>query len=196
MSPKKQHIINTAMKMFYANGIHAVGINEILKESGVAKKTLYHHFSGKEQLIVETLIQRDKNFVTWFEGRLNEVSPGRDALLHVFSALDDWFKSNTGILGDFRGCFFVNVSAEYSENDSEIFQQCSKHKKQIRALILSHTEILCQDKEKATELADMICVLKEGCINTAFVQQNLDIAKRLLPSIISFVNQYSSAQLK
>ena len=41
---KKEQLVATAFNLFYKYGIHAVGINRVLEESGIAKKTLYNHF--------------------------------------------------------------------------------------------------------------------------------------------------------
>ena len=48
MNDKKKLLIDTALHLFYENGINSVGINEILKVSGVAKKTMYNHFKSKD----------------------------------------------------------------------------------------------------------------------------------------------------
>ncbi|HTH11090.1 MAG TPA: TetR/AcrR family transcriptional regulator, partial [Acidovorax sp.] len=45
-SPKRDHLVDTAWKLFYRDGYHAVGIDTILAEAGVAKMTLYNHFSS------------------------------------------------------------------------------------------------------------------------------------------------------
>jgi AcrR family transcriptional regulator len=183
MSLKKKLLINTSMRMFYMHGIHAVGINEILKESGIAKKTLYHHFRSKDELIVATLIQRDQNFIEWFDNSLMEVTPGKAALRHVFIALNSWFKSEAKSLGEYRGCFFINASAEYHGENSEISDQCKKHKLQVRELIYQHAKLVCHSTSDADELTDAIFVIKEGCISTSLVQQDLNIAKKILPVI-------------
>ena len=62
MTNKKQQLTDTALKLFYEKGINSVGINEVLKVSGIAKKTLYNHFSSKEELVLATLEQRDHTF--------------------------------------------------------------------------------------------------------------------------------------
>ena len=72
---KRQQLINTAFRLFYQNGIHAVGINQILKESGIAKKTLYHHFASKEQLLLAVLEYRDQIFLQWFSGYIKRAAP-------------------------------------------------------------------------------------------------------------------------
>ena len=36
--------METASALFYAEGIHAVGVDRVVRDSGVAKATLYQHF--------------------------------------------------------------------------------------------------------------------------------------------------------
>ncbi|WP_299666825.1 TetR/AcrR family transcriptional regulator [uncultured Psychromonas sp.] len=55
MNKKRQLLIDTALSLFYKKGINTIGINEILQVSGVAKNTLYNHFSSKEELILAAL---------------------------------------------------------------------------------------------------------------------------------------------
>lgn len=55
MSKKRQQLINIALQLFYEKGINSVGINEILSVSGIAKKTLYNHFTSKEDLVLAAL---------------------------------------------------------------------------------------------------------------------------------------------
>ncbi|MDF4603837.1 TetR/AcrR family transcriptional regulator, partial [Vibrio parahaemolyticus] len=55
MNKKKQLLIDTALSLFYKQGINSIGINEVLKVSGVAKRTLYSHFESKEALILAAL---------------------------------------------------------------------------------------------------------------------------------------------
>ena len=57
-TPKRDHLLETAFRLFYRDGYHAVGIDTILAEAGLAKMTLYHHFKSKEELIVAALERR------------------------------------------------------------------------------------------------------------------------------------------
>ena len=59
---KKEQLVATAFNLFYKYGIHAVGINRVLEESGIAKKTLYNHFSSKEDLIAATVEYCDQQY--------------------------------------------------------------------------------------------------------------------------------------
>jgi AcrR family transcriptional regulator len=190
MSLKKNELTDTALQLFYQLGIHAVGINEILKESGIAKKTLYNHFKSKDDLIIAAIMKRDNNFTTWFKNKLAEAPAGENALLNVFHGLDHWFKSEVIPLGEFRGCFFLNASAEYKGINADIYELCKDHKLQIRALIYEHVKVICSSSLDANELTNTLCILKEGCISTAFVQHDLNSAKTMIPVITNLFEQY------
>ncbi|HII91874.1 MAG TPA: TetR/AcrR family transcriptional regulator [Methanosarcina sp.] len=52
----REKILNTAAFLFQKNGYHATGLNEIIKESGTPKGSLYYHFpNGKEELVAATI---------------------------------------------------------------------------------------------------------------------------------------------
>ncbi|MER1987557.1 MAG: TetR/AcrR family transcriptional regulator [Solibacillus sp.] len=52
----KDKILETATRLFYFQGFHGTGLNQILKESGCPKGSLYHYFpNGKEQLAEEAI---------------------------------------------------------------------------------------------------------------------------------------------
>jgi AcrR family transcriptional regulator len=43
-SQARQRILETADRLFYREGVRAVGIDRIIAEAGVAKMSLYNHF--------------------------------------------------------------------------------------------------------------------------------------------------------
>ncbi len=57
---RREQLVSVAFDLFYRYGVHAVGINRVLAESGVAKKTLYNHFPSKEDLVAATVDYRDR----------------------------------------------------------------------------------------------------------------------------------------
>lgn len=184
---KKQQIIDTAMPMFYLHGIHAVGINEILKVSGIAKKTLYHHFESKEALIVATLNLRHANFIRWLSTILETAESPQRALVDVFNGLDDWFNHRVPQLGSFRGCFFINASAEYSEPGHPIFEACSQHKTKVNTLFLKQTQLFTNDDQEAERLANVLSILKDGCITAAHVQNDSKAALKVIDTVRALV---------
>ncbi|MCX4188151.1 TetR/AcrR family transcriptional regulator, partial [Methylophaga sp. OBS4] len=167
---KRQQLVEAAFSLFYRFGIHAVGINQILQQAEVAKKTLYSHFASKEALVTAVLDYRDQRFYNWLESRMNQYEPGEQALLAMFHALDDWFNNRVASLDDFNGCFFINTCAEYGDPESPIHQQCNNHKQRVRELIQTQLKAMNIATEKQQELVDALVLLKEGAIVLAQVQ--------------------------
>ncbi|MDR4487994.1 MAG: TetR/AcrR family transcriptional regulator [Nitrospirales bacterium] len=63
---KREQLLRTAVELFTKNGIHATGIDTIVEQSGVTKKTLYAHFRSKEELVLAALRQYDGEFRKFF----------------------------------------------------------------------------------------------------------------------------------
>ena len=184
---KKELLVRTAFKLFYTHGIHAVGVNLVLAESGIAKRTLYHHFPSKEHLIEAAVRHRDRSYHAWLVSRLDAVPAGKPALLELFNALNDWFHSRVPDLGHFNGCFFINASAEFGDRDNAIHQACAEHKTGIAALIRKHVDELSFPDGIIVEITNLVVLLKEGSISLAHVQGNLDAAleaKAILESVL------------
>lgn len=165
-SDRREHLIDTAIRLFAAHGFHATGIDTILKESGVSKKTLYRHFRSKEELILGALRKYDGQFRNGFMREVEAVADTPyDRLLAVFDVAQDWFQQNS-----FYGCMFINAVGEYSAPDTPIRQACKDFKTMMRGYIVG----LCRDLKvrDPEELADEIAMLLEGAIVTAQVSQS------------------------
>lgn len=184
---KQELLVRTAFKLFYTRGIHAVGVNLVLAESGIAKRTLYHHFPSKEHLVEAVVRHRDRSYRAWLISRLETVPAGKPALLELFNALNDWFHSRVPDIDHFNGCFFINASAEFGDRDNAIHQACAEHKTGITALIRKHVEELSLPEGIIMEITNLAVLLKEGSISLAHVQGNLDAAleaKGILDSVL------------
>ncbi|EGQ7647622.1 TetR/AcrR family transcriptional regulator [Vibrio alginolyticus] len=168
MNKKKQLLIDTALSLFYKQGINSIGINEVLNVSGVAKRTLYNHFESKEALIIAALEQRHQIFMEWLEEKLSSAQTCAEVIDQLFTALNGWFHGSEEKLGEFRGCFFINTSAEFSDDSGEIATYCRYHKQQVRELIQRYL------KSDNASLLDAICIMKEGAITTAYMTKEYD----------------------
>ncbi|KDM93566.1 TetR/AcrR family transcriptional regulator [Photobacterium galatheae] len=180
---KKQLLIETALTLFYRQGIHAVGINEVLKVSGVAKKTLYSHFASKDELVLAALAARDDIFMAWLAQLLSPAQDDAERITRLFNGLSDWFHNRVPALSPFRGCFFINTSAEFSEENAAIIAYCRDHKHKVRALIQQH--LSCQDEA----LLDTVCLMKEGAIVSAFVEKDLDAAEKCVEVLMNLLHK-------
>nr|WP_184942137.1 TetR/AcrR family transcriptional regulator [Planomonospora venezuelensis] len=109
-SPARARILDTATRLFYAEGVHPVGIDRIIAEAGVAKATFYHHFPAKDEL-VRAYLEAEHGRQRAAAEMLRAASAGpREALLSLFDHLGE-----TGAGPMFRGCPFTNAAAEYPD---------------------------------------------------------------------------------
>lgn len=189
---KQELLVRTAFKLFYTRGIHAVGVNLVLAESGIAKRTLYHHFPSKEHLVEAAVRYRDRSYRAWLISRLENVPAGKSALLELFNAFDDWFHSRVPDIDHFNGCFFINASAEFGDRDNPIHRACAEHKADITASIRRHVDELALSKELTEEITSLVVLLKEGAISMAHVQGNLNAALEAKGILKNILNSYAS----
>jgi len=160
-SPKRDHLLATAWKLFYRDGYRAVGIDTLLEKAGVAKMTLYNHFASKEELIVAVLEQRSRNLLEAVDDAIAKAgrTPARQ-LSSVFDGLKTWFAAD-----EFRGCAFIRALSEYPEPDHPIHQAAWKHKRAMNARIRSIVE--SAGARDPAALADTISLLIDGSIVAA-----------------------------
>jgi AcrR family transcriptional regulator len=108
-SDMKERILKTADRLFYLQGIRAIGVDTIAAEIGISKRTLYNHFPSKDALIAAYL---ERRFV---RPPPSEPAPSATTaaaqILATFDSLERRFASP-----DFRGCPFVNAVAEVGED--------------------------------------------------------------------------------
>ena len=186
---KKQLLIENATRLFYQKGIHAVGINEVLAETKVAKKTLYDNFTGKEELLLACLEYRHQRFMSWFTALLAEKSTINEMIESLFRGLHQWFTHQVAELGEFRGCFFIHTCAEFGHPDSCVNQKCKVHKQEVEQILRNQLMYFDYSPTQSKLLAEQLAVLKEGCIVQATVSHNANSALTALEAAKSLLNQ-------
>jgi AcrR family transcriptional regulator len=155
----REKLLDRATDLFYTYGIHAVGLDRILKDVGVTKTTFYNHFESKDELTCEVLRRRHAWEFDWFMKAVSEISEGqpRSNLLAVFDVLQKWFTDP-----DFRGCQFINAAAEFPSPNDPVHREAARHKLATRKLLRDTAKAAgATDPE---ELSDQLMVLFEGAI--------------------------------
>src|SRR6185436_937300 len=110
-SQARQRILETADRLFYQDGIRAVGIDRIIAEAEVAKMSLYKHFASKDDLILAVLEHREDGVLKFFRPAMERHSKkAKTPLRAFFAALKDFFE-----LTEFRGCPFQNAAVELAD---------------------------------------------------------------------------------
>lgn len=123
----KEALFATAARLFYQHGYRATGVDRIAAESGIGKMTLYRHYPAKDDLIVAYLHDSDREFWHYFEQNTVTASTAREKLLAFFASLQEYVTSPVCY-----GCAFLNVAAEYPENDYPGHRVALEHKQAVR----------------------------------------------------------------
>lgn len=163
-SDARTRIIETAERLFYAEGVRSVGIDRIIAEAEVAKMTLYNHFESKDDLILAVLEYRETEFDSFFQSAMERrVKKGGDRLKAFFGALKEWFDSP-----GFRGCSFINATVELADPKHPASRFASQHKCRFRDML---EEIVVESAgRRSAPLRDAISLLVEGAIVTAVME--------------------------
>jgi AcrR family transcriptional regulator len=173
ISPRDR-ILQTAADLFYRHGIHSVGIDRIIEESGVAKMTFYRHFPSKARLIAEYLTQKEQNWqrlVAQFTGDAAKTPVAK--LLAIFDALELAIK-NPG----FCGCPFIKALAEFGpeRNEPEVTARIVRHFSEMERVV---TPLLKQARPThAKKLLQPLMSLITGTIVVAQATGHTGVASR------------------
>ena len=127
-SSVRDRILATASKLFYRNGIHAVGVDLVVEESGIAKTSLYRHFGNKDALVAAFLEVEDADFWRQWNAIAGRYSESAAAELEAYI---DWMDTRLRRPG-YRGCPQLNVAAELANPKHPARRVAVEHKERMR----------------------------------------------------------------
>jgi AcrR family transcriptional regulator len=179
---KRQHIVETAYRLFKRDGFHATGIDKIIAQAAVAKMTMYRHFPGKDGLIVEVLDWRRERFNRQL-GRLADAgATPQEKIVAIFDWHEGWFDDP-----DFHGCLFQHALAEFGDPKHAVFDAVMRQKRDLQHRL---RDILAQalPDERARHVATTLSMLIEGATVLAQMGQGktaIDNARTMAIDILA-----------
>ena len=87
----RERLLAAASELFYAEGVHTVGIDRVIERAGVAKASLYNTFGSKDELVRAYLEGRHAQTSERILRYLERYSTPRERLLGVFEAQGELF---------------------------------------------------------------------------------------------------------
>ena len=159
----KERILETADRLFYLQGIRAVGVDTIAAEIGISKRTLYNHFPSKDALIAAYL---ERRFV---QPRPSDKSPV-EQILGTFDSLERRFASK-----DFRGCPFVNAVAELGTEDRAVKKIAVAFKESRR--LWFRDQLIAAWRRRCGGPGDATAMLVDGSIAQDLVRDDPAMAR-------------------
>jgi AcrR family transcriptional regulator len=158
-----ERILKIADRLFYLQGLRAVGVDTIAAEIGISKRTLYNHFPSKDALIA-----------AYLKRRFNQIPPSSkppaEQILGTFDRLERGFASK-----GFRGCPFVNAVAELGADDRAVRKIAIAFKESRRVWF---RDLLMQlGVADAEALATQLTLLVDGSIAQDLVRDDPSMAR-------------------
>ena len=153
-------ILETIDRLFYRQGIRAVGVDTIVAELGISKKTLYRYFRSKSEMIESYLRGRFRPFPT------DSDKPPAEQILANFA----WLERSLSSKKEYRGCAYLNALAELGEDERES-RDLAAHFKESRRLWFR--DLLSQlDVDDPDTLATQLSLLVDGAYSAMLTRKD------------------------
>ena len=158
-SSARERLLETARRLFYSEGIHTVPVDRLVTEAGVTRATFYRHFPAKEDLVEAYLRATDADLRAAVADALDQPSPqrGADALLELIGQVT--------CSAGFRGCHFINASAEYPDPADPVRIAVAEHRAWFQDTV---TKLAAQAGHPDPDHAGRVLVLlHDGALSAA-----------------------------
>ena len=180
-------ILETASRLFYEQGYHLTGINQVIAAAGVAKASFYYHFASKEDLCIAYLEKRHQDWFGWLREEVEQSEEPQDRLLSLFTFLELWLANS-----DFRGCAFINITAEFPSPDNKIRLLVVNHKDALQAYIRQLVDSLdiSTSENNSAFLVNAVYLLFEGTICKCQMYRTTESIQNTRENVRQLISEY------
>jgi AcrR family transcriptional regulator len=151
-----EKVFRVAADLFYSQSIRAVGVETIVKQAGVAKISLYRSFASKDDLVVAYLENRN---AAYWRNVDRIVAKHKDDPRAQLGALLNHVADRATTPG-YRGCPFINYSAEFPDADHPGHRLVDANKREMRRRLVGLADAI--GAHRYAQLADALFLLIEG----------------------------------
>jgi len=177
-----ERVLDTAERLFYRRGVHEVGMDELVRETGLGKATVYRLYPTKDALVAAYLHRMARRILAEIDasiathrgdpaGALDEVLTAIEADLHR---------------AEFRGCAFNNASIEYEDPDHPARAQARTYRHELAGRLVALGTALA-GPGRGPVLGRRLAVLVDGAYTNAAhlgpdgpAADGIDLARRLV----------------
>lgn len=126
--PPRERLLVAANELFYAEGVHTVGIDRIIERAGVAKASLYSTFGSKDELVRSYLAGHRARIGDRVAAAMARSDNPREQILAIFDSL-----AETCTAPGFNGCPFAAASAE-SPRGGVVEEETDRYRQWLRGV--------------------------------------------------------------
>jgi AcrR family transcriptional regulator len=172
----RDRLLAAADELFYAEGVHVVGIDRIVERAGVAKASLYSTFGSKDELVRAYLENHFRRRQSRIARILAEHTTPRARILAVFAEVEGLLAGSA-----FRGCRFISAAAEARPGDAgEVVAE------EYRAWLWSLFTDLAEaaGARDAKQVGRQLFLLYDGAAVAARMDEDRDAAAKAVRSAV------------
>jgi AcrR family transcriptional regulator len=179
----QERIISAASRLFYSEGIRAVGVDAVAKQAGITKKTLYYHFRSKDDLVTAYLAMRDQPNLELFNKWFAAADGGLAAKVQaIFTNL-----AKSAGHPKWKGCGFLRTSAELANMPGHpAIKLGAAHKKKFEEWLRATFE--AEGIASAPQLARHVLLLLDGSFAAVLLHRDPSYMESAGEAAFSLVN--------
>ncbi|MFG1864786.1 TetR/AcrR family transcriptional regulator [Microbispora bryophytorum] len=151
----RERLLDAARELTYSQGVQ-VGVDAILKQADVARRSLYQHFGGKDGLVAEVL-RSDDNLDRYRRVMDEAGDDPRERVLAVFDELDAIASQPS-----FRGCRYTAAELTLTDPGHPAHAEVRAFKEGLHRLMAA--ELTRHGHPAADAGADQLLVLIDGVL--------------------------------
>jgi AcrR family transcriptional regulator len=172
----RERLLTAADKLFYAEGVHVVGVDRIVEQAGVTKASLYNTFGSKDELVRAYLEQHMRRRQERIARILTASDTPRERIVAIFAEVEGLLAGS-----QFRGCRFISAAAEARPGDaSEVM--AAKYRTWLLSLFTDLAE--AAGAIDANQLGRRLLLLYDGGAVAARMDPDRDAAARAMHSAV------------
>ena len=185
-SEARLRLLNTATRIFYAEGIHSIGVDRIIAEARTTRATFYRHFPSKEDLVVAYLQAADQAIRRQVYTAITGLSAS-NAVRAIAASIAQDIQSP-----GFRGCAFLNAVAEYPDPDQPAHQAVLAHRQWFLETIT--TLMASIEENKAGPAAQHFVMLRDGAMASGCLFDPVLVCETFLRGVDGLVEVHGGAR--
>jgi AcrR family transcriptional regulator len=159
----RQRILAAASRLFTEQGVRAVGMQQVIDETGVGKSLLYREFAGKDELVAAWIRESDAK---WWEKAHEVTDPYQGDPVRQILALMEFFYESVQS-PDFYGCIYYNTSSEFRDPEHPGRRESVLHLRRLRDWLRDLGALA--GAPEAEDMADALMLVIGGLLSNAEV---------------------------
>lgn len=169
INKKREMLILEAYQVFYQQGFQSTCMDDVLKSTGISKRTLYKYFRSKEELIAATITHYQNTSFAAIEAEIERrTNNPKEKILTLFDLKKEDLEA-----GRFNGCFAINAKLEYDGKNAVIEKACLVFMDTLKNFIHGLcVEAKCKDPDITST---RLMILLEGAIIYGQATRNPEI---------------------